>query len=118
MAEPAQPQQEQQEEQQEEEKNEYKWQWEDDGSEWKDYGIVINNNIEKSFQSKHNSYQFVVGDNKIYEIKFNTLKQCNIDTGFERNIQRIIFDNKNKSKKQYKWEWESDTGWPLIDVSV
>ena len=120
----------------------YKWQWQND-SVWIDY--IDNEDIEDTYQDGGNEYQFLVG-NKRYEIRFNRMTQCNLDTGFERVVRRIALDENGiqvaippterrkkkvkpippKSRRtgrmnvlsQYKWQWESPQGWRDYDQDV
>eukprot|EP01083_Nonionella_stella_P029492 81171_1 len=110
----------------------YKWQWQNDGPQWMDYDKEINDTIEENRTAKE-QHQFVVGD-KIYEIRFNSLTQCNLATGFERPVRRVVLDgnqieekaketDKQKEKEMrlvtvHEWQWETPNGWELYEDAV
>merc|ERR1712130_26703 len=115
----------------------YKWQWEDNGPRWVDYDILTNDQIEESFKNDANEHQFVVGGSKIYEIRFDSLTQCNLATNFERVVRRIAVDQngniveedktkrakptetkKSKTLTVYQWQWEGPGGWQDYDESI
>eukprot|EP01084_Bolivina_argentea_P088048 158962_1 len=71
--------------------NKMKWQWCDNGTKWTDYDKVTSIAIEKSYANAKNVHQINV-KSKTYEIRFNTLKQCNLSTNFERDIRRVVLN--------------------------
>eukprot|EP01084_Bolivina_argentea_P268047 455181_1 len=68
----------------------YKWQWYSESIGWKDYDAKLSNKIDDAYRENVARYAFKIRSNNTkYEIDFDRMKQCNLDTMKLRIIRRV-----------------------------
>jgi O-acetyl-ADP-ribose deacetylase (regulator of RNase III) len=75
----------------------YNWYYVDDDNEWKSYIPKYNEIISKEFNDGNNQMKLTIG-NKSYILDFVKETQKNVQTGYERKLQRNL-------PSTYNWVW-------------
>eukprot|EP01083_Nonionella_stella_P290890 989853_1 len=77
----------------------YKWEWYSQSSGWKEYDKKLSNAIDNAYSKNVMRYCFKIRRNDTkYEIDFDHMKQCNMNTMKERIIRRVPLPSQPEPK--------------------
>lgn len=83
-----------------------KWEWLGDGGKWMSYSEEISEKLTDLFVSGVDEVTIPVSQGVKMKIRFKSMTQCNISTGWARDIHCI-----SDSDQSPAWEWEEGGVW-------
>lgn len=84
------------------------WQWEGDGGKWTNYESSLGQQLTTALLKGDQDAVFQVAPSVKLKVRFTTMTQMNVSTGWQRNIRCV--PSRGSREEKGKWEWQDEHG--------
>ena len=82
------------------------WQWEGDGGKWTNYNSTLGQQLTTALLLGNRDVVVQVAATVKLKVRFATMTQMNVSTGWQRNIRCV--PSRGSREEKGKWEWQDE----------